>query len=73
MTQNLVVLDLCENTISTQACEAIKDLLEIHPIRVLRLANIGLSSKDFTILCLGLAKNSTVEDVDFNSNQIGNC
>ena len=41
-------------------------------LKTLKLANVGLKSKGLAIMCLGLARNNTLSELDLNYNEIGN-
>lgn len=68
---NIRMIDISENQISPRICEIIQAILVKHELKSLKMASMDLTSKGLAIVCLGLAKNSSVMAIDFNYNDIG--
>ena len=66
------MIDISGNQISLRVCNAIKEILTTHNLKRLKMADTELTSKGLATICLGLAKNTSVIEVDFNYNEIGN-
>ena len=64
-------INISENDAQLKSCETISQILRMNSLKRLVMSNVGLTSKNFALICLGLADNLTVEEIDFSHNKIG--
>jgi len=67
------LIDISGNHISPRVCEVIKDILTKVELKSLKMANVDLRSKGLATICLGLAQNTSLVELDLNYNNFGIC
>jgi Ran GTPase-activating protein (RanGAP) involved in mRNA processing and transport len=65
------LIDISGNHISSRVCEVVQDILEKMELKSLKMANVDLRSKGLATICLGLAKNTSLIELDLNYNNFG--
>jgi len=62
------LIDISGNQISPRVCEVAKDILTKVQLKSLKMANVDLRSKGLATICLGLAQNTSLVELDLNYN-----
>ena len=68
---DIKVIDISGNHISPRVCEVIQEILTKTELKSLKMANTNLKSKGLAVICLGLAKNTSLLELDLNYNDFG--
>lgn len=68
---DIKVIDISGNHISPRVCEVVKEILTKVELKSLKMANTNLKSKGLAMVCLGLAQNTSLIELDLNYNDFG--
>ena len=70
--KNLIHLDLSRNQAGVRFSDLLEKYIEKNNVlTILRLSECGINTKMFCIMSIGIAKNQSIEEINFSNTRIG--